>query len=73
MNIRTLVDQLNADLATRRTDIEWVVGAGGTPVLVDRAALSATHAQAEAERKEEERRKFNWRQDHPVTETRDTA
>jgi hypothetical protein len=59
-------DWRNSEMA--RTDIKWIVGSNGTPVLVDREEWSVEHAKREAKRKEEERRRFNWRQEHPVAE-----
>lgn len=54
----------NAQLA--RDDIEWVVGPGGKPILTDCRAWSDANRKADAERVEDERKRFNWRTEHPL-------
>lgn len=49
-----------------RSDVRWIVGELGTPMLVDREDWSVAHAKSDAAKKENERHKFNWRQAHPV-------
>lgn len=49
-----------------RPDLKWVLGPSGELLLVDREEWSDAHAKAEDDHKESERRKFNWRQDHPI-------
>lgn len=48
----------------------WIVGPNGTPMLVDDDAVSARRRKDEFERREAERKRFNWRLQHPVTEAR---
>lgn len=49
-----------------RRDMKWIVDGSGDVRLVDDVNWSASHAKAEDDHKESERRKFNWRQDHPI-------
>lgn len=46
----------------------WRVGPGGVPFITDDPVVSARWAAEDRARKEEDRRRFNWRQMHPVTE-----
>lgn len=51
-----------------RRDVRWIVAPSGVPVLVDDEDWSAANARADSDRKEAERKRYNWRQAHPVSE-----
>lgn len=51
-----------------RDDVIWIVGPNGTPILVDDEQVCGARHIAEARARNEEVRRFNWRQNHPVTE-----
>jgi hypothetical protein len=67
MNLHDEARRLNSDLADRRPDLEWRV-VNGSLVLGTSKAWSDWRREEERKRLEEERRRFNWRQSHPVTE-----
>ena len=48
----------------------WMVGQGGVPFLTEDEGWSHRQREKEAAAREEERKRFNWRQQHPVTEER---
>ncbi|MGE4307080.1 MAG: hypothetical protein AB7E24_23975 [Novosphingobium sp.] len=66
MNLHEKAHALNADLASRRPDLEWRV-VGSQLVLGHSKEWSDRYRAECAQRAEEERRRFNWRQMHPVT------
>ena len=51
-----------------RTDVMWVVGPNGIPILVDDEGVCGRLARETASRLDDERRKFNHRLMHPITE-----
>lgn len=51
-----------------RQDLEWAVDSAGSLYLRVKESWSSANQQAEKARKEDERRRFNWCQDHPITE-----
>lgn len=51
-----------------RNDIMWIVGANGTPILVDDEAVCAERSRKDRDAKAEEARRHNHRIMHPVTE-----
>ncbi|AIT81618.1 hypothetical protein [Novosphingobium pentaromativorans] len=58
----------NAELAAQGKGLIWIVGSAGIPMLTDDEQVSAARRAREDEIREDERRRFNWRQQHPVTE-----
>lgn len=66
-------DFRNAELQAQGKGLVWIVGTSGTVALIDDEHESARRSKREAEAQERERRKFNWRQQHPLTEGQEAA
>lgn len=49
-----------------RADLEWAVDESGGTYLRTRPEWSLANLRAEDARKEAERKRFNWRQAHPI-------
>lgn len=58
----------NEQANVMKSGLIWIVGPSGTPILVDDEQVSAERHARERRQQEEERKRFNWRQMHPVTE-----
>lgn len=67
MTLEEKAAALNADLATRRPDLEWYVSGGQLVLGMSKAWSDRNRAEC-AKRYDEERRRFNWRSMHPVAE-----
>ena len=68
---RQRLDEMNAGL--QRDDIEWIRDGQGNLRLVDRQDWSERRTKEIAEERERERQRYNWRQQHPITEEREAA
>jgi len=67
------IAQMNRELAMKRDDVEWIRDATGSLRIVDRQDWSDRRTRQMAEERERERQRYNWRQQHPITEEREAA